>query len=54
MTLVVAAGLFLDDEWWAAVILVRKRGGVLWACGVFGSVGKVRETRIMVLVVAGD
>lgn len=24
----VAAGLFLDDEWWAAVILVRKRGGV--------------------------
>jgi hypothetical protein len=26
----------------------------LWACDVFGSVGKVRETRIMVLVVAGD
>ncbi|KAG6781457.1 hypothetical protein POTOM_014363 [Populus tomentosa] len=25
----------------------------LWACGVFDSVGKVRETRIMVLVVAG-
>lgn len=34
---------FSEEERWS-----------LWACGVFDSVGKVKETRIMVLVVAGD
>lgn len=34
---------FSEEEGWSFMV-----------CGVFGSVGRVRETRIMVLVVAGD